>query len=81
MAVDAILEDAACRELSMPTAFDDFSPWAASGCMDLPAAALRNRELLHTVMRDGVLAPSSGEWWLFDYVSGRGASFLPKPLE
>lgn len=81
VAVDATLVDAAGRELPMPTAFDDFSPRAASGYMDLPEEVLRNRELLHTVMRDAGFAPYAGEWWHFDYVAGRGAPLLSIPLE
>ncbi len=80
IAVDATLVDADGRELPMPTAFDDFSPRAASGFRDLPEEVLRNRELLHKVMRDAGFAPYGGEWWHFDYIAGKGAPLLSIPL-
>jgi D-alanyl-D-alanine dipeptidase len=67
-AVDLTLIDLATGdELPMPTGYDDFTERAAHAFSDLPAEALRNRELLRDVMvRHGFqLLPS--EWWHYDF--------------
>jgi D-alanyl-D-alanine dipeptidase len=67
-AVDLTLIDLATgAELPMPTGYDDFTERAAHAFSDLPAEALRNRELLRDVMvRHGFqLLPS--EWWHYDF--------------
>ena len=65
-AVDLTLVDAQGRELLMPTPFDSFSPKAHRDCVDLPAEALRNRQLLQAVMERHGFIGLPTEWWHFD---------------
>ncbi|HVG16408.1 MAG TPA: M15 family metallopeptidase, partial [Chitinophagaceae bacterium] len=71
-AVDLTLIDLGTgKELLMPTAFDDFSPKAASDYHDLTPEAIRNRELLQRVMTSNGFAIYANEWWHFDYSGWR----------
>jgi len=60
--VDVTLVDSQGKELQMPTGFDDFSPRAYHHYQDLPAQAIRNRELLKGLMEkaDSFLYPRNG---------------------
>jgi len=65
-AVDVTLVDSQGRELQMPTGFDDFSPRADHHYQDLPAQAIKNRELLKSVMEKAGFIPLPEEWWHYD---------------
>jgi D-alanyl-D-alanine dipeptidase len=65
-AVDLTLVDSHGKELQMPTGFDDFSLKAGHGCQDLPDQAIRNRELLKSVMEKAGFIPLPEEWWHYD---------------
>jgi zinc D-Ala-D-Ala dipeptidase len=63
-AVDLSLVDLKTgKELAMPTAFDDFSEKSHHDYMQLPQAALENRQLLKTVMEENGFKALSTEWW------------------
>ena len=65
-AVDVTLVDSQGKELQMPTGFDDFSPRADHRYQDLPDQAIRNRELLKSLMEKLEFIPLSEEWWHYD---------------
>ena len=69
-AVDLTLIQLDGTELAMPTPYDDFSPKAASGYMDLPEEVLKNRALLERVMRRHDFRELDTEWWHFDFRDG-----------
>ena len=50
----------------MPTPYDDFTESAHRNFMDLPEAAIRNRELLEQVMTRNGFVGLPTEWWHFD---------------
>lgn len=76
-AVDVTLVDLTTgRELPMPTAFDDFTPKAASDFSLLPPELLKNRTLLHAAMKKQGFTPLPTEWWHFD-----AAGWQQYPLE
>ncbi len=64
--VDLTLVDFEGNELLMPTPFDNFTIKAHRDCMDLPPAAIANRELLEKVMQEQGFLPLPTEWWHFD---------------
>ena len=78
-AVDVTLVDATGRELSMPTAFDDFSPRAAA---DAPAGreAAAHRAILRTAMEAEGFTVMPTEWWHFDAPGWAGLSVLDVPV-
>jgi D-alanyl-D-alanine dipeptidase len=65
-AVDVTLVDSQGRELQMPTGFDDFSPMADHHYQDLPDRAIKNRELLKSLMEKEGFIPLPEEWWHYD---------------
>src|SRR5580698_1291981 len=65
-AVDLTLIKLDGTPLLMPTPFDDFTERAHRGYMDLPAEAIRNRELLERVMTKHGFTGLPTEWWHFD---------------
>jgi len=64
--VDVTLIDSKGKELPMPTGFDDFSPRAYHHYQDLPDEAIRNRELLKSLMEKAGFIPLPDEWWHYD---------------
>lgn len=68
-AVDLTLIRLDGTELQMPTPFDDFTAKAGRNCMDLPAEAIKNRELLERVMQQHGFIGLPTEWWHFDLVN------------
>jgi D-alanyl-D-alanine dipeptidase len=66
------------RPLQMPTPYDTFTPAAAHGYRDLPAAAVADRELLREVMMRHGFAPLAEEWWHYDF--GDWGRFPPLDL-
>jgi D-alanyl-D-alanine dipeptidase len=79
-AVDVTLTDAAGRELTMPTGFDDFSERAHRDFRELPPERIRNRERLEAVMRRHGFEGLPTEWWHFDYRGWERYSILDRPL-
>jgi len=65
-AVDLTLVDSQGKELLMPTGFDDFSLRAGHPYQDLPDLAIRNRELLKSLMEKAGFIPLPEEWWHYD---------------
>ena len=65
-AVDLTLVDSRGKELQMPTGFDDFSSRADHHYRDLPAEAIRNRELLKSLMEKAGFISLPEEWWHYD---------------
>ena len=65
-AVDVTLVDRQGRELSMPTAFDEFHEKAHREYTDLPAEVIAHRELLEREMVAEGFEPLPSEWWHFD---------------
>ncbi|RDC63702.1 M15 family metallopeptidase [Adhaeribacter pallidiroseus] len=55
------------KELRMPTPYDDFTKKAHVNYTDLPAAIIKNRELLKEVMTRQGFQVYAEEWWHFDY--------------
>jgi D-alanyl-D-alanine dipeptidase len=53
-------------ELVMPTPYDDFTEKAHRNFNDLPAEAIRNRELLEQVLVKNGFVGLPTEWWHFD---------------
>lgn len=65
-AVDATLVDEEGHELEMPTAWDDASPRAHRGYMQLPVAAIEHRARLEAAMKVEGFIGLATEWWHFD---------------
>jgi D-alanyl-D-alanine dipeptidase len=63
-------------ELLMPTPYDDFTEKAHRDFMDLPAEAIRNRELLEQVLTKHGFVGLKTEWWHFDDKDWRKYSIL-----
>ena len=66
-AVDVTLVDRQGRELSMPTAFDDFTERAHRNAAGIPARAKANSLRLEQAMARHGFIPYPYEWWHFDY--------------
>ena len=67
-AVDVTLITKDGEELSMPSAFDDFSEKAHRDFMGATPQEIGNRELLQTVMEKHGFIGLPTEWWHFDLV-------------
>ena len=65
-AVDVTLVDRKGAELSMPSAFDDFTEKAHRDYAEAPQETLRNRQILEEAMVLEGFIPLSTEWWHFD---------------
>lgn len=80
-AVDLTLVDLATgRELPMPTGYDSFEPAAHHGYGELPADAIRNRELLREVMIRHGFEPLPTEWWHYDFRGWERFDLLDVPF-
>lgn len=85
-AIDLTLVDASGKELDMGTGFDDFTPKAHHGCIEISAAAQRNRAILLGLMTAAGWDFFRNEWWHYQLFSPRGRypvlsdSVLPKPM-
>ena len=67
-AVDlSIVSSETGEELQMPTPYDDFTEKAHSDFTDLPDDAIKNRELLRTLMEQNGYKIYPSEWWHFDF--------------
>jgi D-alanyl-D-alanine dipeptidase len=81
-AIDLTLVDAKGQELNMGTAFDSFSPEAASMYYEedtLDNQVRDNRRLLRGAMVDAGFRADDDEWWHFDYGNQIWASVLAQP--
>ena len=78
--VDLTLVDSHGHELSMPTAFDEFSEKAHRSYADLPPDALRNRQILQDVMEAEGFVGLPTEWWHFDDPSWSQFALRDEPL-
>lgn len=65
-AVDVTLVDNDGKEILMPSTFDEFSNKARIDYMELPPAAIKNRELLANIMVSCGFTRLDSEWWHFD---------------
>ena len=79
--VDVTLVDQTGKELSMPTAFDDFSPRAHQAFNDLPAEMKHNRETLRRAMEAEGFVSLPTEWWHFDDPGWNTYALRDDPLE
>ncbi len=68
-AVDLTLVDSNDIQLKMPTDFDDFTEIAAHDFMDIPEDAIKNREILKTIMEKYGFVHLKSEWWHYDLKS------------
>jgi len=59
------------KELEMPTPFDDFSPAAFHGALNIDEFRIKNRALLKSTMEKYGFVPLETEWW---HYSWQGAS-------
>ena len=66
-AVDLTLVDSEGRELSMPSAYDEFSERAHRDYTGGSAEALKNRQILQEEMEKEGFHGLTTEWWHFDY--------------
>jgi D-alanyl-D-alanine dipeptidase len=67
-AVDLTLVTKDGQEVSMPSAFDDFSEKAQRNYLGATPEEIANRELLQKVMEKHGFIGTSNEWWHFDLV-------------
>lgn len=85
-AIDLTLVDASGKELDMGTGFDDFTPKAHHGSLEVSAAAQRNRAILLGLMTAAGWDFFRNEWWHYQLFSPRGRypvlsdSVLPSPM-
>lgn len=66
-AVDVTLVTKEGIDLLMPSGFDDFSEKASLRYQKASAAALRNRDLLQSVMKEAGFLSYDLEWWHFNF--------------
>lgn len=85
-AVDLTLVDGDGTELDMGTGFDDFTPRAFHGDLDISPAAQRNRAILLGIMTAAGWDFFRNEWWHYQLFSPRDRypvlsdSDLPAPM-
>lgn len=80
-AVDVTLVDQLGNELTMPTAFDDFTDRAAIDYDGATPLAKQNRQRLKEAMVKRGFAPLQTEWWHFDAANWTQFPVLDVPLE
>ncbi len=85
-AVDLTLIDETGAELDMGTGFDDFTPQAYHGCLDISGDAQRNRATLLGLMTSAGWDFYRNEWWHYQLFNARvrypvlGDDALPDPM-
>lgn len=67
-AVDLTLVTLDGQELEMPSEFDDFSEKAHRSYMDASETAIKNRDLLASLMEKHGFVGLPSEWWHFDLI-------------
>ena len=80
-AVDVTLVDSKGKELAMPTKFDDFTEKAGRDYYDLPAEAIKNRQILEDYMVSEGFVPLRTEWWHFDDENVKKYPVLDIPID
>jgi D-alanyl-D-alanine dipeptidase len=75
-AVDLTLIKLDGTAVEMPTPFDDFTEKAHRGYQNLPAEAIKNRDLLESVMQRHKFRGLDTEWWHFDFRNARQYEIL-----
>jgi len=80
-AVDLTLVDLRGQEVLMPTEFDDFTEKARPDYQNLPADAIRHREILTAAMVKYGFTPIASEWWHFDFHGWENKPVLDIPIE
>ena len=65
----------------MPTEFDDFTEKARPDYQNLPADAIRHREILTAAMVKYGFTPIVSEWWHFDFHGWENKPVLDIPIE
>lgn len=80
-AVDLTLVDAAGNELSMPTAFDDFTERAHYSYQNLDPEQIKNRAFLCDIMMAHGFQPLETEWWHFNDTDAHLYTVLDIPFE
>ena len=77
LAVDLTLIDLRSgKELNMGTGFDNFTDTAHHSFAHLPAGALKNRELLRTLMEKQGFKALETEWWHYSWPNNRNYNVL-----
>lgn len=71
-ALDLTLVDGSGKELDMGTPFDDFTPQAHHGSLDISSAAQRHRAILLGIMTAAGWDFFRNEWWHYQLFSPRG---------
>lgn len=85
-AIDLTLVDGSGAELDMGTGFDDFTPQAYHGSLEISAAAQRHRAILLGLMTSAGWDFFRNEWWHYQLFSPRDRypvlsdSVLPTPM-
>jgi len=79
-AVDVTLVDRQGNPVPMPTKHDDFSERARRDYTNLPAPALKNRQILEEAMSAEGFIPLPTEWWHFDDPNWASAPLLDQPF-
>lgn len=68
------------KELEMPTGYDSFSPAAAAAYDKASAQAIKNRQVLQTVMLAHGFQTFYSEWWHFDYTGWNNFELMNIPF-
>lgn len=69
------------KDVPMPTPYDSFAPEAAPGYTNLPAAIIKNREFLISVMQANGFRVIHNEWWHFDFIGWENYQLMDIPFE
>lgn len=81
LAVDLTIIDLKTgKELNMGTDFDNFTDTAHQNFTGLPAAVLKNRQLLKTTMQKHGFAPLETEWWHYYWPNDKDYEVLNIPF-
>ncbi|MDB6024801.1 MAG: peptidase vanX D-ala-D-ala dipeptidase [Verrucomicrobiales bacterium] len=80
-AVDLTIIKKDGTELQMPTPYDDFTEKAHRDYKDLPAVAIKNRQLLEDVMTKHGFVGITTEWWHFDDVDWKNYDIMDIDFE
>lgn len=80
-AIDVSLVNLNNEDVIMPTDFDEFTEKANPSYMNLPIEAIKNREILQTIMKKYGFEQSKTEWWHFNYKGHKNKPLLDIPLD
>jgi D-alanyl-D-alanine dipeptidase len=68
------------KEILMPTPYDSFAPQAAANYQNLPAAVIKNRTFLISIMQAHGFKVIPNEWWHFDFVGWQNYELMDLPF-